>query len=342
MGLNGAKVYIVCITYNHEKYIRQALDGFLSQKTSFKFTVIAADDGSTDKTQEIIKGYADKYPGLIRAVLREKNIGPMNNFISALSLAGDGYLAICEGDDYWTDPDKLQKQADYLDANPGAAMCFHPVRVFFDDNSREEFIFPDSAKYPPGKDYTSADLIRENFIQTNSVMYRWKKGTESLMPPDIMPGDYFLHLLVAKNGAIHCMDRVMSDYRRHSGGLWYDAHNNGERLYIKYGANMVSFWVNINEYYGNIYRSEVKKQVNFTISTLINVFRAGGPDTFIGVLRTCPPGMTHFRLVKLFNGEFIVFKGLKPVVIKVKSLGGIVKLAVDILKRLKTAFKKEK
>ena len=104
------KVAIVCITYNHEKYIKQTIESFLMQKTEFKFTVIIADDCSKDSTPDIIREYAAKYPDIIKAVLRDKNIGPMNNFKSAMSYCSSEYLALCEGDDYWTDENKIKKQ----------------------------------------------------------------------------------------------------------------------------------------------------------------------------------------------------------------------------------------
>ena len=134
-------VSVVSITYNQEKFIREALEGMVLQKTNFDFEIIVADDASTDATAAIIQEYADAYPGLIKPVLRKKNLGAIANSLSSLRLARGKYLALCEGDDYWTDENKLQKQVDFLEAHQDYALCFHPVRVFFDDAILTRFIF---------------------------------------------------------------------------------------------------------------------------------------------------------------------------------------------------------
>jgi glycosyltransferase involved in cell wall biosynthesis len=100
---NNPKVSIISTTYNHEKYIRAALDGFIAQKTNFSFEVIIADDHSKDKTPKIIQEYADKYPHLIKTIIRSKNMGVVANMVDVLQRARGKYIAICEGDDFWTD-----------------------------------------------------------------------------------------------------------------------------------------------------------------------------------------------------------------------------------------------
>lgn len=111
---DSPKVSIVSISYNQEEYIREALDGFAAQRTEFPVEVIIADDASTDATPRIIGEYAARYPQLFRPILRQTNIGVHANFKDVLSAARGEYLALCEGDDYWTDPLKLSKQVKYL------------------------------------------------------------------------------------------------------------------------------------------------------------------------------------------------------------------------------------
>lgn len=118
-------VSICCITYNHEHYIKEAFDGFIMQKTNFPVEIVISDDCSKDNTREIIAEYKAKYPDLIRDVSPDKNLGSSANFIYVQQCAQGKYIAICEGDDYWTDPYKLQKQVDFLEAHSEYSVCWH-------------------------------------------------------------------------------------------------------------------------------------------------------------------------------------------------------------------------
>lgn len=116
-------------THNQKAYVRDTFDGFLAQQTDFPMEVIVADDASTDATPRIIREYADRHPNLFRPILRPKNVGLNANLTGALSAARGEYIALCEGDDYWVDPLKLNKQVALLDAEPSTTVCFHPVQV---------------------------------------------------------------------------------------------------------------------------------------------------------------------------------------------------------------------
>lgn len=122
---NNPVVSIVCITYNHEPYLRDALEGFLMQKTTFPFEIILAEDCSTDGTRKICKEYVARYPEKIRYIYRDHNVGYNENEYEAMCAAKGKYIAYCEGDDYWTDPNKLQKQVDFLESHPEYAVCWH-------------------------------------------------------------------------------------------------------------------------------------------------------------------------------------------------------------------------
>lgn len=165
-------VSIRCITYNHEKFIKDALEGFLMQKTDFPFEILIHDDASTDRTEEIIRDYQVNYPELIRAVYQTENqyskglnYWPRNLY----RMARGKYIALCEGDDYWTDPLKLQKQVDFLEAHPECSICCHKVLINNMNGLRPNSIFPD---LDGDKILDSEFLYEHAFIRTSSVMYR--------------------------------------------------------------------------------------------------------------------------------------------------------------------------
>ena len=119
------KVSVVMLTYNHEKFIAQAIESVLIQRTNFPIELVVGEDCSTDGTREIVRRYAAARPDIIRLVFHEKNVGAYENGQDVLAACQGEYIALLEGDDYWTSPDKLQRQADYLDAQPACALCFH-------------------------------------------------------------------------------------------------------------------------------------------------------------------------------------------------------------------------
>ena len=177
------KITVICISYNQEKYIRQTLEGVIMQKTDFDFEVIISDDYSTDNTANIIREYEKKYPDIFRIFYHDKNMGSINNFIFALSRTKSKYVALCEGDDYWTDPYKLQKQVDFLEAHPDYSICFHPVRVIYENNPDKTEVFP--TKKILKNDFSFKHLLKINFIQTNSVVYRWRFINENIQDKKI-------------------------------------------------------------------------------------------------------------------------------------------------------------
>lgn len=223
---NNPKVSIVCITYNHGSFISKALDGFISQKTDFDFEAIVADDFSDDNNRSIIAEYAQKYPNIIKPIFRNKNIGSLPNYVDALSRAEGQYLAICDGDDYWTDELKLQKQVDFLDTHPDYSMCCHPFRqTYIDKSVQDKIITPWDFVSEDVKQrgyLTLEDLFPVNPIGSLTVMYRWSLKNKI---PDWMKdyhiGDLVLHLLHADKGRIGVIDEVMAVYQRHVNGVWF-------------------------------------------------------------------------------------------------------------------------
>lgn len=131
-----AKVSVIMLTYNHEKYIAKAIEGVLMQQTDFPVELIVANDCSTDGTEEIVERYRQKKPGIVKGYYNKKNLGPRYNFIKAFSYADGDYIAMCEGDDYWTDSSKLQKQVDFLQNNSDYILAFHEIKLI-DENANE-------------------------------------------------------------------------------------------------------------------------------------------------------------------------------------------------------------
>ena len=237
---NKILVSICCVTYNHEKYIKKCIDGFLMQKTNFNFEVLIYDDASTDKTAEIIKEYQQKYPDIIKPIFQKEN-----QFSKGISISKTfnfqrikgKYVALCEGDDYWIAPHKLQKQVDFLEENPNYSICFHPVKIIYEDRKKKPQIFPSQ-----NKKFTFENLQKANFIQTNSVMYKWIKPE---IPDNITPYDWYYNLLHAKIGEIGFINEVMSVYRKHTNGIWHDTSFAASNLHRKYGLKEIKFYFNV-------------------------------------------------------------------------------------------------
>lgn len=243
------KLTIVTTTYNQEKYIGEAIDGMLMQKTNFPYQIVISNDCSTDNTLKVLNEYKKKYPEKIKIINNQKNLGAMGNFINTLDQIKDTeYVALCDGDDFWTDENKLQKQVDFLDANKDFNICFHKAKLFYENNEKEESIIPAEAP----EISTIEELVNSNYIVANSVVYRWKFNDRSLkdiFPDNIVPGDYYIHLLHAEDGKIKMMNEVMSAYRRHSGGMWWsnDAENK-EKFTLEYGPKFLNFYNAADKY----------------------------------------------------------------------------------------------
>ncbi len=219
-------VSICSITYNHAPYIRQCLDGMLMQKTDFAFEIIINDDCSTDGTTEIIREYAAKYPDIIKPVYHDENLyskgvrGMFNKFV--FPKARGKYIALCEGDDYWTDPLKLQKQVDFLEAHPDYSMCFHNAIEKWEKNEKENSQFSNIEN----RDYDGVEMYKEWIVPTASVVIK-KHVVDSeiynraINCEKIYYGDIILFLSAASVGKVKGMVDIMSVYRRHEGGMVY-------------------------------------------------------------------------------------------------------------------------
>lgn len=217
-------VVSVCITtYNHEPYIAQALDSVLAQETDFNFEILIGEDDSSDNTRAICIEYAEKYPDKIRLFLNDrKNVIYINgmatgrwNFINNIKNARGKYIALLEGDDYWIDPQKLQKQVSFLEEHEEYNICFHKVQVLFQNN----FINDDEIEKRFDKInkplISSIDLLEQgNFMHTPSVVFRNKIRKLPFEFNYSPVGDYFFHIINSQNGYIKRLEDKMAVYRK--------------------------------------------------------------------------------------------------------------------------------
>lgn len=207
-------VSVCMITYKHESFIAQAIEGVLMQKTNFSIELIIGEDCGPDNTRDICSGYAEKYPNIIKLNFLDNNVGAQNNFVNTISLCTGRYIAICEGDDYWTDPYKLQKQVNFMEEHPEYSLCAHNAEVLWYD--KEFRTRPTFSKF----EFSTSDLINEDWAFMTATILLKRSG---LVLPEwyrsINNGDYGLQLLLSLNGAVGYMPDTMSVYRRHYGGI---------------------------------------------------------------------------------------------------------------------------
>ena len=248
------KVTVILTTYNHEKYIEQALDSVLMQEAAFGFEIVVLEDCSTDRTRDILLAYQKRYPGKIRLILAERNQCSNKPFVMAFQAARVQYIAVLDGDDYWTSPHKLQRQVDFLDAHPECSMCFHNVTVFYEDESREPW-----NRNPPGQKEISTleDLWLHCFIAGCSPMLRQHVLDDfpDWYHSDIL-GDWPLYILYAERGKIGYVNEVMGAYRVHSRGIW-----SGLREIDKF-ESLILLYENLNAHLNFRYQ----KPISATIS----------------------------------------------------------------------------
>ena len=211
------KLSVAMITYNHERFIAQAIESVLAQRVNFDYEIVIGEDSSTDLTRAIIMDFHRRYPGRIVPLLRDQNLGIVPNFVGTLTACRGQYLALLEGDDYWTHDDKLQRQVDFLDAHPDSSICCHRVRFLDQTGFAEADIFPPL----PAGTYGIEDLLTWNFVMTCSAVLR--RDLIGPLPSWFLTmklGDWPLFALVAKQGKIELMEDIMAAYRVHSGSTW--------------------------------------------------------------------------------------------------------------------------
>lgn len=253
-------VSIRCLVYNHEPYLRQCLDGFVMQKTKFRFEAIVHDDASTDNSAAIIREYAEKYPHIIKPILETENLyskhdGSLKRIMD--SHTHGRYIALCEGDDYWTDPHKLQKQVDYMEMHPMCSLCFHAHQELNKDSFILVRRYTQLVEKCPMADIILGD---GGFMATNSMVYRRDKilKKEPEWAKNAPIGDLPLMLKMATQGTVAYIDDVMSVYRINTSGSW-----TARSMTFRYKYNFIKrkniMWKGYDEWTDYKYHKEVCK-----------------------------------------------------------------------------------
>ncbi|MDQ2719751.1 MAG: glycosyltransferase [Bacteroidota bacterium] len=213
-------ISVCMIAYNHEAYTREAIEGVLMQQTNFDVELIISNDCSTDNTHETIQKCIDHYKGHIRIKYfnNVRNLGMMPNFIFALNQCNGNYIALCEGDDYWTDPLKLQKQIDYISRHKDCNLVFTDVKVW--NEITREFL-PNWANVNREK-YEFKELVERNVITTCTVLFRNPNRNEEISNYllKFKVGDYPLYLFLLRPGYAYFLNEETAVYRQHTGGVF--------------------------------------------------------------------------------------------------------------------------
>ena len=224
-------VNIVCLCYNHESFIRQALDGFVMQKTTFPFKIVVHDDASTDNSVNIIKEYENRFPQLFHCIYRKENWYSQKKDILLdvfENYCNGKYIALCEGDDYWTDPYKLQKQVDFLEAHPDYVMCSHCFDQYIQNG---KLLIKEKKKENEGTEYDLINLLIGKWLtQTLTVMFRRKALDLDLLRSYKNSQDVVLFYALLKKGKGYCLSDIMGVYRVHEGGVWSGISLDKQRL----------------------------------------------------------------------------------------------------------------
>jgi len=246
-------VSICCITYNHEKYIHQAINGFLMQKTDFEFEILINDDASTDNTTKIIKQYEIKYPDKIKPICHKENEyrKGKNPCFNNYKRAKGKYLALCEGDDYWTDEYKLQKQIDFLEANSEYSATYHNIIVIDENNCKKhisEYNFQKRSKEISLRDYYRNNLYVIGHTSSLLLVNFFKHFTEidyERINNCSATGDRIIFMDIMFRGKVYYMNDIMSVYRHIvSSGSSYMAENykkNGCKRHYLSTLDLISY-----------------------------------------------------------------------------------------------------
>lgn len=245
------KISVYCLVFNHEKYLYDALNGIVRQKTSFAYEVIVHDDASTDNSRKIIESFARNYPEIIKPVYQQENQHSkgVNIFMTYIlpEIKGE-YVAVCEGDDYWTSSYKLQKQADFLDQHPEYTACVHNTIVkdmrtnkekeMYAHKKDEDILFADAVQSGGSSFHTSSLMYRVKYAKNRPEFFKKAKGF----------GDYPLAILLTLSGRVWFFNETMSVYRKGTELSWTKHHNQDMHKNALVHENIAEMLMEVNKY----------------------------------------------------------------------------------------------
>lgn len=255
------KVSISTTVFNHEKYLRNALDGIVQQKTNFDFELIIHDDASTDGSRAIIEEYAVKYPHIVKPIYQTKNqhsqgIKIFPNHILP-RMTGE-YIAVCEGDDYWTDLSKLQRQVDFLDSHPEYVACVHNTTLEDLQTGESRLMFSHDAD----EDISFEKVIRKGggCFHTSSLMYRmpYASNRPEFFNKAVGFSDYPLAIYLALSGKIRFLNRDMSHYRFGSVNSWTSRSRANAQRIVKHHGYVIDMLEEVDRYTNYAYSQLIK------------------------------------------------------------------------------------
>ncbi|MEN2436415.1 glycosyltransferase [Weeksellaceae bacterium A-14] len=251
------KISVIILSYNHKPLIAKAIQGVFMQNVHCNIELIISDDGSTDGTQQAIEAILKETPEHFSVVYtpHPKNLGATPNFFDALSKVTGDYLCFCEGDDYWTDPNKLQYQLDFLESHPEYNMCFHQVTNISPDPGTDGTLF----SKVENRDYSMLEIYQHWRVHTTSVFMRSSvlKNTavkELLKHPELLYFDTFLYMACGTDGKIRGSDRTMSCYLRHEAGI---SNGINHRRDLRHN--------HLDQVIGDTYGGKIKESANWQI-----------------------------------------------------------------------------
>ena len=270
------------LTYNHGKYLREALESVLMQDVNFEYEVVIGDDFSTDDSREIITEYEKKYPGRIKPIFHNVNVGIAKNFEITWFQCKGRFIALLEGDDYWTNSHKLQMQYDFLNENEDYVACYQKSLEINEITGHQKITNEDDK----AETNLSEILSRGWFMRTASIMTR-NNLFDSF--PDFFfehrSTDYILHILIAQKGNIKFINDITSVYRRHELGITQDFARNR----VSFNESKIRLLKKVDNYLGFKYRSEIK-----------NLIADFHQDSFICLLKDSAPSKHASHLLKHF------------------------------------------
>lgn len=301
---------VLTLAYNQTAYIGKTIESVLAQRTDFPVEHIIVDHCSTDGTQDVIAAYADRHAS-IRPVLLARRSSKGANVRALFSRCRSKYAALCDGDDYFTDPLKLQKQVDFLEAHTECGLCFHPVDVLYEDGSPSR-VYPPEELLPGGlrKFYTLKDLLFANLIQTNSVVYRWRftEGLPDWFDPTLVPGDWYWHLLHAETGLIGYLRAHMAVYRRHATSLYATAEGDHVMHRGVHGLNELRAYNVCNRHFHGRYYKDFQRLAVGVFADFLQIYISKGDDSLLQQACSLCPDFARDFLAQVRMGD-----GVAPV-----------------------------
>jgi len=293
-------VSVVVLTYNHEKYIAKAINSVLAQKCNFEIEIIIADDCSIDRTSEIVLSY--KNIKNIKIIIGEKNVGAKENEIRSYKLCLGKYIALCEGDDYWTDPYKLQKQVDFLEQNPDYSICSHRFKTY--NNQQNEYFQDKYPEYLMKDDDSGIDVDLKMYfdhylMKTLTVVFRRDALNINYLEKYKYFRDVhlFFHLILQGKGRL--MNFTAGVYTLHKGGIWSSIN--------EYNKKETSFKLYYELFLHNNYIIHLRNRSIQTLNSFINVQIENSSDSFLKIMSNILLLFTLSKSFKIFFSKLYFF-----------------------------------